>query len=83
MRADRRWFYEMVQALGETAGSDLSASEVAARIHRALMIAEAEKYATPGTLFTFTFTGVTEAELEEVRRYLTPFENRIVELEIG
>lgn len=47
---------------------------------KALELAEAEKYATAKSRFIFRFEGATEEELAEVRLYLTPFENRVVEL---
>jgi hypothetical protein len=59
---------------------DLSPEQMAARIHEALVIAEAEKYATPKSRFVFRMEG-TDEELAEVRNRLSPRENEFVRIE--
>lgn len=58
-----------------------TAAQFGVLIHEALEICEAEKYATPESRFTFTFTGASEEDVALIRGQLTPFENSIVEIE--
>lgn len=62
------------------AAPELPPEQMAQRIHEALEIAEAQKYATPESRFSFSFSGATEEDLATIRARLTPFENSIVEI---
>ena len=59
---------------------EMTAREFAARVHDALVIAEAEKYATPSSRFSFTIEGATDEEIAEIRSHLTEHENSLVEI---
>lgn len=76
---DLEWLTKTIAHL-RNAPSGITAEQWAVRLHEALEIAEAEKYATPESRFTFTFIDATEEELARIREHLTPFENSIVEI---
>lgn len=57
-----------------------TAEQFGTLIHEALEICEAEKYATPESRFSFTFTGASDEDIAAIRSQLTPFENSIVEI---
>lgn len=63
--------------------SELTAKELAQYIHQALLIAEAEKYATAESRFIFGVRGATAEEIAEIWRNLTPFERSIVVIKNG
>lgn len=64
-----------------SAPDDLTPKQWAQRIHEALEIAQAPKYATAESQFTFAFSGVTEKDLAEIRKHLSVFENLIVKIQ--
>lgn len=72
------WFRDFQKTLKANL-RDETAQELAIRIHRALVAAELEKYATPSTRFSFTLSGATPEDVEEIRLYLTDQENAVVE----
>lgn len=77
MKAD--WLTESGLSLISLTGDDeVTAAEIAARIHRALLIAEAEKYATENSRFIFGLRDATSEDIAEIWRHLTPFERSIV-----
>lgn len=76
---DTDWLERAIQHL-KTRSEGGTAAQFGPLIHEVLEIAEAEKYATPETRFTFVFTGATEEDLALIRAGLTPFENSIVEI---
>jgi hypothetical protein len=59
---------------------ELSARELAERIHDALVMAEAEKFATPASRFSFTLEGATDEDIADIRSHLTARENAMVEI---
>lgn len=73
------WLKAAIDRL-ESAPSKMTPEQWAIRIHEALEIVEAEKYATPGSRFTFVFSGASEADVAEIEGYLSDFENSIVEI---
>lgn len=80
MKAD--WLTEFSLSLISLTGDDeITAAEIARRIHRALLIAEAEKYATEESRFIFGVSGATSEDIAEIWRNLTPFERTIVVIE--
>lgn len=59
----------------------MTAEQIARRIHQALVIAEAESYATEKSRFIFRLSGATSEDIAEIWRHLTPFERSIVVIE--
>lgn len=79
MKAD--WLTEFGLSLIPLAEDEVTAAEIATRIHRALLIAEAEKYATEKSRFIFGLSGATSEDIAEIYRNLTPFERSVVVIE--
>jgi hypothetical protein len=75
------WLENFISHLKQIQPHARTPLDLAQLIHEALQIAEAEKYATPESRFTFTFEDASEHDLDEIRQHLTPFENGIVQLE--
>lgn len=73
------WLIDMVSKL-TARPRHMTANQLTARIHDAVVIAEAVKYATPESKFLFHIANCTEADINEVRSHLTDFEQSIVEL---
>jgi hypothetical protein len=78
--ADDEWVEPFRAKLSIFAHRDLTAYEVAKAIHEALEVAGAKQYATPKSRFSFSLSGATEDDVIAIRRFLTRFENSIVEL---
>ena len=75
------WLREAIDHLKSAPRSgEMTPEEWAIRIHETLEIVEAKKYATPESRFAFRFTGASEADVAEVRKHLSEFENSIVEI---
>lgn len=77
---DEEWLRNYLNYLASLK-KDITAEDMAFAIHAALEIAEAEKYATAESRFTFVFSGASEEDVAEIRKHLTPFENSIVKIE--
>ena len=75
------WLAQLMMFLNERAQVEMSPAEIATVIHQGLLLVEAQKYAVPGTRFIFGLRGASEAEVDQIRRHLSPFENRIVVIE--
>lgn len=73
------WLTRAIDYLA-AAPDGMDAEQWAQRIHEALEIVEAKKYATAQSRFTFRMSGATEEDLAEIRRHLTLFENLIVDI---
>lgn len=71
------WMRETTAYLAAESG-EMTAEQIARRIHHALVIAEAEKYATEESQFIFGLRGATTEDIAEIWRRLTPFERSIV-----
>jgi hypothetical protein len=74
------WQRNFYAYLAAHALRDHTATEMALMIRKALEIAEAHKYATAKSRFSFVIASANERDLREIRERLTPFENSIVEL---
>ena len=71
------WLINTTEYLRSESG-EMTAEQIARRIHHALVIAEAEKYATEDSQFIFGLSGATAEDIAEIWRCLTPFERSIV-----
>lgn len=65
----------------KSAPSEMTPEEWALRIHEALEIVEAQKYATPESRFCFVFTGASDEDVAVIQEHLSDFENSIVQIE--
>jgi hypothetical protein len=74
------WLREFKEFLAKTARDDMSPAEVAMMIHEGLDMVETGKYEDSKTRFSFTFEEATDSDVAEIRRHLSPLENRIVEI---
>ena len=75
------WLDQFMLFMNEAAHVEMSPAEMATLIHQGLLLVEAQKYAEPDSCFAFTLSGATEADVDQIRRQLSPFENRIVKIE--
>jgi hypothetical protein len=78
--ADDEWVKPFSKRLAIFARRNLTPLDVAQAIHEALEIAEATKYATSKSRFSFSLSGATQDDVIAIRAHLTRFENVIVEL---
>ena len=74
------WLVQVLTILAGRPDGEETPELLGQRIHRALEIAEVEKYATPKSRFEFTVVGGTDEDLAKVREQLTPFEQSLVEI---
>lgn len=74
------WQRNFYAYLAAHALRDHTPTEMALMIRKALEIAEAEKYATEKSRFSFVVSGANDRDIREIRLRLTPFENSIVEI---
>jgi hypothetical protein len=77
--SDDKWLNDF-RAVLESSPRELTAREIAGRIHAALAVAEVEQYATEKSRFRFALSGASPQEIEEIYGYLTPLERRVVEI---
>lgn len=77
------WLEKTLDHLRIAASVATTPEQIAEAIHEALLIAEAEKYATSESRFIFGLTGASSEEIAEIWRNLTPFERSIVVIKNG
>lgn len=75
-----QWQKDFYAYLAAQSLRDHTATDMALMIRKALEIAEAKKYATEKSRFSFVVTGANDRDIREIRLRLTPFENSIVEI---
>jgi hypothetical protein len=75
-----QWQQNFYAYLASHALRDKTPTEMALIIRNALRIAEAEKYATEKSKFTFVMYSANERDIADIRARLNAFENSIVDL---
>ena len=75
------WLELFMTFMKEAAHVEMRPAELATVIHQGLLLVEAEKYEEPDSRFVFGLTGASEADVDEIRRHLSAFENRLVRIE--
>lgn len=72
------WLLTVLDHLNQAAASATTPEQIAQAIHEALLLAEAEKYATDESRFIFGISGASSEDIAEIWRRLTPFERSVV-----